>query len=97
MTHDPVMKHVTYRVYFSTAPAQAWFDECVILDPDAVTLSAQLYDAYAAWTRAKGVPDCSRKAFSKALLARGILQGRNAKHRYYLGLRLRPDPAQSTI
>lgn len=75
---------------------ERWFAERLERDPAGTVVTTDAYADYAAFCAGRHVVE-SRKRFTKEMQSMGIPTRRTAKHRYYLGMRLRPDPAESSI
>lgn len=71
----------------------AFFDECVDRDPEARSLTGDVYRRYRAWATNAGEYVMSQKRLVQALRGRGFERMRSGGMRYISGMRLRGEVA----
>jgi putative DNA primase/helicase len=73
---------------------RAFLDDACLIDPEAVTTSADLYMAYTKWADESGERSMSSKALGAALRERDFVATRNTKARSWKGIALRQCEAE---
>jgi putative DNA primase/helicase len=74
-----------------------WIRECCDLaNPDAKTPVAHLFKSWTKWTAGNGEFTGSIKRFSGLLAQKGFERGSAGPFRYFIGLRLMPDPDEGS-
>ena len=73
-----------------------WADACCEIAADAATSGAELYASYVLWSKERGAPVCTERAFLIYLASFGLGRATRYGNRYWLGLHIKGHALKPT-